>query len=60
MIKVWEKAAGPTITSFSVAPQTIDLDTRATGTIAFNFGVTGTPSTPTATPSMITFVAQTS
>ena len=59
MIKVWEKAAGPTITSFSVAPQTIDLDTRATGTIAFNFGVTATPSTPTATPSMISFVAQT-
>ena len=31
----------PAITAFSVAPSTIDLDTRATGTITFTLAVTG-------------------
>ena len=39
--KVWEDTDNPTITAFSVAPTTIDLDTRATGTITFTIGVTG-------------------
>ena len=39
---VWEAVAGPTITAFSVAPNTIDLDTRSSGTITFTLAVTGT------------------
>ena len=38
---VWESSNPPAITAFSVAPTTIDLDTRATGTITFTLGVTG-------------------
>ena len=40
---VWEATNPPVITSFSVSPSTIDLDTRASGTITFTFGVTGQP-----------------
>ena len=40
--KVWEDVDGPAITAFSVAPNSIDLDTRASGTVTFTIGVTGT------------------
>ena len=33
--------AGPPITNFSVAPSSIDLDTRPTGTLTFTFAITG-------------------
>ena len=37
----WQQGATPTITSFTVAPTTIDLDTRPSGNITLSFGVTG-------------------
>ena len=40
--KIWEDLETPTITAFSVAPTSIDLDSRLTGTITFTIGVTGT------------------
>ena len=40
---IWQTTNPPAITAFSVAPSTIDLDTRATGTITFTIGVTGSP-----------------
>ena len=40
----WQQGATPTITSFTVSPTTIDLDTRATGNITLTFGVTGSTS----------------
>ena len=45
----------PAITAFSASPSTIDLDTRASGTITFTIGVTGTAGTTTPTASNITF-----
>lgn len=39
---VWQSINPPAIQSFSTTPSNIDLDTRATGTITFNFQVTGT------------------
>ncbi len=36
---VWANTNPPTISSFSVSPATIDLDTRLTGTISFSFSV---------------------
>ena len=39
--KIWEHSSPPKITAFSVAPNNIDLDTRATGTIVFTLGVEG-------------------
>ena len=41
LTKIWEDTDNPTITTFSVAPTTIDLDTRATGTITFTIVVPG-------------------
>ena len=39
---VWQQVqAGPPITTFTVAPSTIDLDTRSSGTISFTAAVTG-------------------
>ena len=38
---IWQTTNPPAITAFSVAPSTIDLDTRATGTITFTLAVTG-------------------
>ena len=38
---IWESQNPPVITTFSVSPSTIDLDTRATGTITFTLAVTG-------------------
>ena len=40
-VEIWEVTNPPEITAFSVAPDTIDLDTRATGTITFTLAVTG-------------------
>ena len=40
--KVWEAINPPAITAFSVAPATIDLDTRPTGNLTFSLAVTGT------------------
>ena len=40
--EIWTNTNPPTINAFSVAPNTIDLDTRATGTITFSLAVTGT------------------
>ena len=57
--KVWEDLETPTITTFSVSPNSIDLDTRLTGTITFTIAVTGTPTTTGSTPSTLVFVAQT-
>ena len=37
----------PAITAFSASPSTIDLDTRASGTITFTLGVTGSPGATT-------------
>ena len=39
---LFEQGSPPTIQSFSVTPNSIDLDTRATGTIEFSFVVLGT------------------
>lgn len=39
---IWENTDSPTITNFSASPSSIDLDTRATGTISFTLAVTGT------------------
>ena len=53
---IWENTNPPAITAFSVAPDTIDLDTRSTGNITFTLSITGDRSTTiTPTARSITF-----
>ncbi len=40
--EIWRNTNSPVITAFSVSPNNIDLDSRASGTITFAFSVTGT------------------
>lgn len=40
---IWSNTAPPTIASFTANPESIDLDTRATGTIRFTWDISGSP-----------------
>ena len=51
----WQNTSPPVITAFSVSPTSIDLDTRATGTISFTLAVTGNPGRGVASSRDVTF-----
>ena len=52
---IWEAGGVPVISSFGVTPNTIDLDTRATGNVSFNVALASTL-IEEPTPSTFTFV----
>ena len=52
---IWEAGGVPVISTFGVTPNTIDLDTRATGNVSFNVALASTL-VEGPTPSTFTFV----